>query len=419
MFTLSPRKRRVNLENRDPEDVYDRDREFAPQSPLPTNEDSGFRPSVPVNNDPGFERRPRLFGDAAAPAGATADFRTPEAVEADPHPAPNRPRIADPYADKVKKLETLEREKPQDKNGRWKSFFLNGLEGMSAAARAAMQSGQNPLAAGLGGFVGRGTAGAIRPSLDEEAQRDRDVEKTREEIGFELKRREAEADVGYKAARPAIELKKLDTEEAIARERTRLQQLLESGRMTRAKWQAQNAALDRRSREIEGQKNRDSREKVAGMRGSEKIPETFYRGKDRNRLNDEALSQVLGSGKYASVDIRPEILNAYGNDVDRINRAIKAGTLQPAEVFHDPRKGAQFQQEYAAVSSRLAREAQEFDRALDMTSKDPNATRVTYADFEATWQKFLSEYSSAKDEAQKNKLRRQFEEALAQVRVAP
>src|SRR5207247_365011 len=147
--------------------------------------------------------------------------------------------------------------------------------------------------------------------------------------------------------------------------------------------------LDRRSRESEGKLNRGSREKIAtdtavAREKDVKVPDTVYRGKDDNRVKNEAMAEVLSNPDYHKTGMRQDVREAYGNDMDKVHRAIRSGDLSPNQLFIDPTKGAGFQRDLAATYSRKAGEAQEFDRAIDMTSKSPSATKVTYADFENT-----------------------------------
>lgn len=332
-----------------------------------------------------------------------------------------RPRVDDPYAHRVDKLHHLENTPAKDANGRLKSFLLNGAARASEAARMAMATGQNPLAAALGGFVGGGAAGALRPSLDEEARNEFEKNKVRGEINDDLARSEKEAEVGYKQARPRLEAEKIladqketQRKEVYDRERLKIQRDREKNRISEAE---ANRRLKELELEEQGRHNRASEANQAANASDKlKVPDTYYRGKNNEMVESQALERVLSSGNYSDLQFRPEVLEAYGNDLKKINRAIRNNDLQPTEAYSDPRKGASFQHDLARATKEITREAQEFDRAIDMTSKSASATRISYADFERTWEQFLNDYKTATPE-QSDGIRRQFEQALARVRL--
>jgi polyhydroxyalkanoate synthesis regulator phasin len=365
--------------------------------------------------------RPRVVSDVPEPPRPKLELPTPQ-PDVMPEPAVPAPPVPyDQAESNVMELSRLEREKPQDRNGRWKSFLLNGLAQMGRNAQIAAQTHiQNPLAYTLGGFAGGGVLGAVRPQTDEEIRNEAEKQRLRGEIGFDLKRQEAEADVNYKKARPQLEMRKQETDLAIEQERARIQQMVEQGKMTRAEADRKEKELDRQSREREGQLNRDSRERVAATTKDKdlKVPETFYRGKDDNKIKNDAMAEVLAKPEYHQTGMKPEVLQAYGGDTDRVMKAVRNGELKPETLFDDPSKGAMFQRDLAATYSRKAGEAQEFDRAVDMTSKSRSAEQMSYADFENVWQKFLDDYKAAKDPKSKASIRRDYEAFIRTKRLA-
>lgn len=439
-FTLTKRPRnpneppkvpRVNIENADPERIY------AESEPKPQPAPAAAAPA------PAAARPPLTFGKTNPNAPVEANTTVPTNTVT---PRPMEP-LHSAYEMDTAELEDRNKPnednpylKPERRNSKLKSMFLGALQGGGEAARAALASGnRDPLAMALGGALGGGVGGAIHDSWDEEqknADRKAEIEHN---IAYKLKQEEAEADTGYKRARPALEMRKLENDRDIADQRAQVQRDLEDGRMSRAEAELKMKQLDRKSREHEGQLNRESREKVASTRSMKdlKVPDTFYRGKDPERIKDMALERVLGSGQYGESDFNPKVIQLYTKPEDngdqekvlaRISSAVRAGTLNPGEVFIDPRKGAQFQQHLASAHHTISGEAQEFDRAIDMTSKSTTYTdekgqkrptqRIAYADFESTWEKFLGDYKGAKDEKSRNKIRRQYEQALAGVRLA-
>jgi hypothetical protein len=397
---------RVNLENQDPERVYTESEAKPAPAPVAAAAPAGARPLLTFT-------KPDAPVEAAAPADVEANKPATRQLE---------PLHSDYELDTA---ELSDRNKPNEqnpylkkKNSKLKSGAIAALVQGGEAARAAIASGnRNPLAIALGGALGGFGAGAAHDSWDEEeknAQRKAELERN---IAYTLGQSEKEADIGYKAARPALELKKIQADRDIAAARVQIQRDLEAGRMTRAEADLKMRQLDRQSREREGALNRASREKVASTKDL-KVPDTYYRGKDSDRLKDMAMERVLSSGQYDQSQIRPEVLQAFGGDVEKLSKAIKAGTVRIDDAFKDPTKGAQFQKDLAGAHRTISGEAQEFDRAIDMTSKSPNATRISYSDFETTWEKFLGDYKAAKDDKTRQKIRRQYEQALAGVRLA-
>lgn len=403
-LTLAPRasRRRVNIDNRDPEQVFDRGDE------LPATESTA---------PPKARPRLRVGADPNAPIPDDQAGVAPDLME---QTVQQRPTEEMPYSKRdldAAELEDLEANKPKDKNGRWGSFVRNGLEGMSSAARMAMQTGRNPLAAGLGGFLGRGAAGAITPSLDEETQNEERKDVLRRQIAYDQEREAAESDVQYKKAKPLFELKKLGNERAIADQNDARYRREETGRNARAVVAQNGRDLDREentrhNKALEGNAARDDERAAAA---NNKIPDTYYRGKDDGRVKDESLAEVLSRPEYHEKSVRPEVLKAFGTQ-EAIIKAVRNNEINISDVFTDPSKGPMFQRDLAATYSRKAGEAQEFDRALNMTSKSPSAVRITYAGFESAWTKFASDLQAAGPKNRRS-IRDKFERYLAGVRV--
>jgi hypothetical protein len=369
-------------------------------------------------------------------------------------------------------LKSQEATPVSDRNGRLKSALIGGLQEASAAARAQTASGRRAdassfaasLGAGAGGAVG---GGVINPKFDEEQEKQAGVEKTKQQIGFELSRRKAAGDLEKQQAENAIlkakpgqdaaELKQKGDELTERTKNRKVDSIVSRYNSLKNFDPADraNAALLAEAAEVgislppkrEGEKtsihiapdgrvlvaHRDADGNVSFEDGKDvggkslnvakpatvKIPDTFYKGKNDQRMKDDAMARVLSNPAYQQQNqIRPEVLQAYGGDVERVYRAMRNDSLTPAQVFADPTKGAAFERDMAAARRDAADEAQEYDRYLDMTGRDSSkTTRVSLSAFEATYRSFKQALGRARNEKERQKLRDEYERALAGVRV--
>lgn len=147
-----------------------------------------------------------------------------------------------------------------------------------------------------------------------------------------------------------------------------------------------------------------------------KIPESYYRGKNKDKIKATASAEVQSKPQYYGARyIRPEILKAYGSE----KAVYEAMSIDPAlarQAFIDPATGLSFERDLSATQSRLQGDAEEYDRVLDMTSKDPSAQLRTVAEFEQAYEGFRKLYDQAAPK-DRDKLRQQFERDIRQIRV--
>jgi hypothetical protein len=322
-----------------------------------------------------------------------------------------------------------DKENPYIHKHRKRSILMGVLEGAGGAARASIASGHPSLAATLGGAAGGAIGGAANPRLADELENDRRKGELNESMGFTLQKRAKEADINYREVQPAIETARIGATENYNQARLRIQAAVAAGHMTQGQAdielkKAAQKETNRHNTEIETIGHERNAKLGAG---ENKIPDSFYRSKDKDQVKNQALDEVLGSGNYSNLEFRPEVLDAYGGDINKINSAIRGGALQPAEIFTDPRKGASFQQELAKASRRIEGEAQEHDTMLQSTAVSNTYTddkgqsrpthKITQADFEKTFADYAAKMKAAPDDTTRQRERAKFQKALQQVRL--
>jgi hypothetical protein len=383
-----------------------------------------------------------------------------------------------PTADAAAPLDDVERARQEldriqsapitKKNNRFVSALMAAIAKAGEMARINLQTGQNNAqgAFALAGAAGAGAlgGGAIDQLYDEKQDRAREVAKAQQKYDYTLQRSDASAAIAKRradavetAAGPQIERDKIKAQRGVQEKRLEME---EKQRLTQqynslptfdpndpanADFLAQaktagvslppkekgdkvNMTVLPDGRVVEQRVNAkgDSSYKYADVDGKPivapkphdlKIPDTFYKGKDKDALKVSALASVLSSGKYNNAQVKPEILNAYGGDMERVNRAIRNGELSASQAFSDPQKGAAFDAEVAAAQSSSYSRAQDFDRAIDMTSRDSSAKRISYAQFERAYGQYQQDLARARSQKDKEQARTEFEKFLAGVRL--
>lgn len=418
------RKKRVNLDNTDPEDIFKAPEEAAP-APAPAPD-----PATPTLR---FSKQ-----------ATTTDNANAAIVPKQPEDAPydnvalDQAELADRSLDKDKNPYLADRGplgkavtaknnatgedvtiEGKQHNSKLKSALLGMLAGGGEAANRALARGdRNPLAAAIGGAAGGGIAGGVHDRWDEEQKNEERKAELEHNIGFTLAKRAQEADTEYKTAQPGIEQGRINATLANAALTRNTAMVNEQGRNTR-----NQATLKQRQDAAAANLAETKRyhDQELGAKNSE-IPKEYYRGRDPGAIKDAALQSVFASGDYDESQIRPEVLQLFGNDQNKLTSAIKSGSIPLAQVFKDPAKGLAFQAALATAHSTLQQQAGQFDRALGMTSKNPQASRISYADFETTYEKFMNDYKAAADGKTKESpaqlaIRNQFEKALSKVRL--
>lgn len=412
---------------------------------------------------PQAESKPRPQLQLSKPNAPIPEPETPDLTANSPQMRDTQPVPYDNYD--LDNAELQDRTGPKEtnpylkkKNSKLKSGLLAMLRGAGDQANRALASGaRNPLAYAIGGGFGGLGAGAIHDSWDEEEENDRRTGELRGNMGFELEKRNREAEVNYNSAKPAIEAAKVSADREKNRSTARtadadrivrvfndlpefdpnsndpnVQRMVEQAgtlgislpKKTRVDKVQMQVTPDGRVFLHDGAGNvKEANDPATGQPYNVsrphdlKIPDEMLRGNNDNKLKDDATAEVLSKPEYHQKYVRPEILAQFKDEAG-ITKAIKAGQLRVSDVFTDPSKGPMFQRDLAATYSRKAAEAQEFDRAVKMTSTDAGTTRIAYSDFEQTWKNFQADVAAASGNPKKQAaIRRQFEQALSQVRL--